>query len=255
MKAWQASLQERPAIVCATPGAHAGGTCAFRVFAWTLHIYDYDADLTLDGKHVRITDGGIGVIEPAVHAIYDFPRNAHHQYIHFHLTGAEPFVQLPMMLDRSEQSMHYRREFEAIISNFPINPLQAEVILWRLLWDLADSWKKRRRTPSIPDVVREAAGIIERELDGPVTATAIAERSGYSLNHLNVLFREHLGNTIKAYIIERRMTRARHLLCFSDLPIKRVAFQCGIPDAQLFNKTVRKRFGLSPSALRERKSV
>jgi len=49
-----------------------------------------------------------------------------------------------------------------------------------------------------------------------------------------------------------RLERAVHLLLYSDMPVKQVACDVGIPDLQLFNKTIRRTFGLAPRVLRAR---
>ncbi len=59
-----------------------------------------------------------------------------------------------------------------------------------------------------------------------------------------------MGLPLVAYLRQRRMALARMLLENTNQSVKEIAHACGIPDAQLFNKTVRREFGASPTALR-----
>jgi AraC-like DNA-binding protein len=56
---------------------------------------------------------------------------------------------------------------------------------------------------------------------------------------------------VTEYVRRRRVERARHLLLHSGLSIKQVACEVGLPDLQLFNKTIRRAYGVAPRSLRE----
>ena len=56
---------------------------------------------------------------------------------------------------------------------------------------------------------------------------------------------------IKAYIREKRMQHARHLLRTTDLQIGTVALHCGIPDIHYFAKLFKKETGMTPGQYRE----
>jgi transcriptional regulator GlxA family with amidase domain len=74
--------------------------------------------------------------------------------------------------------------------------------------------------------------------------------AGVSHNHLTRLFHAETGQTVIAYIRQRRLTRARHLLVSSTLSIPAVAASVGIPDLQAFNKACRRELGGPPRAIR-----
>ncbi|MBS1703031.1 MAG: helix-turn-helix domain-containing protein [Armatimonadetes bacterium] len=50
---------------------------------------------------------------------------------------------------------------------------------------------------------------------------------------------------------EKRAEIAKTLILTTDLPMKTIAVQTGMPDLQYFNKAIRSISGLSPRALRE----
>jgi transcriptional regulator GlxA family with amidase domain len=67
---------------------------------------------------------------------------------------------------------------------------------------------------------------------------------------LTRLFRAATGKTVVAALQERRVERARHLLTYSDLPVKDVAARVGIEDLNQFNKMMRRHCGAAPRAIR-----
>ena len=98
--------------------------------------------------------------------------------------------------------------------------------------------------------VAAAIAYIEANLARPLTVPALARAAGVSHNHLTRLFGSETGTTVVAYIRERRMARARHLLVSSTLSIPAVAASVGIPDLQAFNKACHRELGGSPRAVR-----
>jgi len=94
---------------------------------------------------------------------------------------------------------------------------------------------------------------IEKRFGERTLAVAeLAVELGISHNHLTRLFRRTFDKTAVAYIRERRMGLAKHLLLNTNLPIKSIAYQVGIPDLHLFNKTVHRELGASPRVFRKR---
>jgi AraC-like DNA-binding protein len=56
---------------------------------------------------------------------------------------------------------------------------------------------------------------------------------------------------VTAYIREKRMQHARHLLRTTNLQIGTVALHCGIPDIHYFAKLFKKETGMTPGQYRE----
>ena len=63
-------------------------------------------------------------------------------------------------------------------------------------------------------------------------------------------FRASFGRTPHAYIIERRIDRARRLLAQSSLPIKEVASACGFADQAHMTRLFQTHLHITPAALR-----
>ena len=91
-------------------------------------------------------------------------------------------------------------------------------------------------------------------LSKPLSVAAIADRHGMAERYLQRLF-EAEGTTLSAYVLERRLARARQMLLnphMADLKVASVAIDVGFASISYFNRAFRRRYGASPSDLRAR---
>jgi AraC-like DNA-binding protein len=143
--------------------------------------------------------------------------------------------------------------FEQAIVAFSSRPAQAEAWLWDLLWELADrTLRSRREQPQLHVALTRACRVVHARLTESLTLADLARPAGVSPAHLTRLFRAELGITATDYLRRCRMERALQLLTRSELPIKEIACEVGIPDLHAFNKAVRRGYGVSPRELRAR---
>jgi AraC-like DNA-binding protein len=92
---------------------------------------------------------------------------------------------------------------------------------------------------------------IRQQLGNPrLTPELITRQLNCSRAHLYRAFAGQ-GETVANYIREQRLRQARALLAGApDARIGDIAYRCGIEDPVLFARLFRRRFGLSPSALK-----
>ena len=64
--------------------------------------------------------------------------------------------------------------------------------------------------------------------------------------YLTRAFKERYGTTINNYILEKRITRSKELLRFSDESIEDIASACGIKDPNYFSRVFKKIEGITP---------
>ena len=69
--------------------------------------------------------------------------------------------------------------------------------------------------------------------------------------YLTRVFKERYGTTINNYILERRITRSKELLRFSDDNIEDIAVACGIKDPNYFSRVFKKIEGVTPKEYRK----
>ena len=86
----------------------------------------------------------------------------------------------------------------------------------------------------------------------PLTVRGVANLAGVSPAYLTRLFRAQLGVTTMEYLRRWRLEAAFRLLTRTQVPIKLVAHEVGVPNLHAFNKFVRRGYCASPRELRAR---
>lgn len=89
--------------------------------------------------------------------------------------------------------------------------------------------------------------------DPALSADVLGPRHGVTPRYVRKLF-ESEGLSVSAFILERRLARAHRILAdWRGLgrTISAIAFDCGFGDLSYFNRTFRRRYGATPSDLRE----
>ena len=79
----------------------------------------------------------------------------------------------------------------------------------------------------------------------------LAARAGVSLFHFARAFRTSTGETPYAFVQRLRVEKAQQLLGETDLPLGRIALECGYSSQSKLTHAVRRATGLTPGRLRE----
>jgi AraC family transcriptional regulator len=93
---------------------------------------------------------------------------------------------------------------------------------------------------------------IESYLDQPLSLQRLARVSGTSASHLKTLFKRSMGVSVHAYVVQRRVARARQLLLKGELPSSQIALESGFAHQSHMARCVRRLLGVTPSDLRAR---
>ena len=83
-----------------------------------------------------------------------------------------------------------------------------------------------------------------------VTLDRLGELTGYSPLHVLRLFKAAVGCSPHEYLSSLRMERAKQLLIESDMPIDRVAAECGFSSESYFHSYFKHSAGISPGEYR-----
>ncbi|MEW2568617.1 helix-turn-helix transcriptional regulator [Streptomyces sp. NPDC047070] len=245
-------LGEPPVVVNAGVGVHgvASRTDVFRLpELWQLHLYQYEAELTVDGTPHLIRPGRVGLVPPGATVRYRYRGRSEHLYAHLRVAAAGEPRTVPVLQDAGAELPMLTGLLLQAVASAPNEPERTRAEIWTALWRIARLAPAAAR-PGPHPAVTAAMAYIEGRLATPLTVPAVARAAGVSHNHLTRLFRATTGATVVAYIRRRRLDRARHLLRASTLSIPAVAASVGIPDLQAFNKACRRELGASPRALR-----
>lgn len=254
---WSISLDLPPEVVRAGKGVHGrnGNERYLMPHLWSLHLYSYQATVRLGDRRFPIRPGYAGIVPPNTPMEYEFRGVSEHLFVHFRCaapTSQETTpLSIPAMQDLGDDFAHRYRALAEIVGDVrrPLYRVQAHV--WDLLGFLTTPVPiAATHSPASHPAVRHALQQIELRLAETLSVVALAREARVSYSYLGRLFQQALGTTVVGYIRERRLRRAEHLLRHSTLPIKTIATAVGIPDLHLFNKSLRRSLGKSPTAVR-----
>lgn len=92
---------------------------------------------------------------------------------------------------------------------------------------------------------------VEANLDEDITVSDLADAACFSLFHFARAFHLATGKPPHAYLSERRLDRARHLLAHSSMALVDVALTCRFSGQANFTKAFTRAVGLSPGRFRQ----
>lgn len=122
------------------------------------------------------------------------------------------------------------------------------VVLELIRYDAeAGTLRQRPVDPLVAAVLDE----LNQRLAEPTSLDWLAQRSGFTPQHVNRVFRRVLGVTPLQYLSRMRMDRAAALLADGQLTIRAVGQQVGFEDPYYFSRMFKQYFGQSPNQYRE----
>lgn len=134
-----------------------------------------------------------------------------------------------------------------------MTPLEGGKLVFDVLHELCSPVEEElRQSPHsalVSDVQNRIAGALSERLD----TGELARRFRVSREHLSRVFHEQTGTPLHAYITRARLRLAVNLLLQTRLTVKEVAARCGYTEYSAFYRIFRKRIGLAPEELREKR--
>lgn len=125
-----------------------------------------------------------------------------------------------------------------------------------LLFQLLDTSFKRNQktyyfTPFETARIHEARNILEKYIDKkPPSIRSLSKQVAINEFKLKSGFRKYFHSGIFEWLMEQKMQHARQLILNSNKPIKEIASLVGYPRTTNFITAFRRRFGVTPGALR-----
>jgi AraC-like DNA-binding protein len=247
------------------PASHSGRDYFHDEVAVHQHLY---AGTILIGKKVfRFLPGDLTISPPGVVTVYDLPKGGAHWCIHFEAVApiaGDLGFRMPLHLSPGSRRGYFEDRFRAISetlrprdgrrAGIKLAAANAGAQLQQLLLLMAqqpfDDEKKGRANRRSDQVLEAIRLKLELEFQQPLDVATIAAASGLSRNFFAARFRERFGMTVDGYLLHLRMEMAKNLLLSTSRPIKEIAYDCGIPDSNYFNKQFRRATGTSPSQYR-----
>ena len=93
---------------------------------------------------------------------------------------------------------------------------------------------------------------MENNIRTPLSAQALAKRAGVSVRALNRLVHDRVGEAPMSHYRKIRLQAARNTLFYSDIAIQDIAASCGFASPEVFSRSFKAHFGVSPREFRKR---
>jgi AraC family transcriptional regulator len=209
-----------------------------------------------------------GILEEATTLSGDFPEVLHvyipqHTFLHLNAEGSidcaagnlryECLVSDPIIHRVTGAIVHELRN-ESSSGGLRIDTLAGELIaaLARDHMDVSPSRMPLNFAKGLLDRQRldRVMQYIEANLTQDITVSDLAEAACFSLFHFARAFHAAMGRPPHAYISERRLDRARHLLAYSDMPLVDISLTCRFSGQANFTKAFTRAMGVSPGRYR-----
>lgn len=126
------------------------------------------------------------------------------------------------------------------------DPVLAELALARFLFECGKEAEYGNKK------VREIAAYIRANSRFPLSVAEIAERYGYSPDHLSRMFKKEFGYDAKTAVVKNRLEYIESRLLNSEYSIKEIAAQCGFEDENSFVKFFKYHTKTTPTLFRNR---
>lgn len=101
-----------------------------------------------------------------------------------------------------------------------------------------------------PFRLRRAIDFIEANLACPIGVAEIAIAAGISAYHFSRAFRQATGKPPYAFLLDRRLERAKGMLRSVDASLTTVSRDCGFASLSQFSRTFRRALGVTPTSYR-----
>ncbi len=111
--------------------------------------------------------------------------------------------------------------------------------------------------PAVPEhridaKIRDTLSYISGNLSGDLSVDTLAARVFLSRFHFMRLFKDQTGETVHAYVRQKRLLYAARLIR-EGTPAGQAAAGCGFNDYSVFNRAFRASFGIRPADLRKQR--
>ena len=102
-----------------------------------------------------------------------------------------------------------------------------------------------------PPAVRKCLHYIHTHLHAALSADVLAQHCGLSPEYLCLLFRQTVGQTMRAYIRAQRLEYAKGMLR-ENKSTSEIAYDLGFCSESYFIKCFREAYGMTPGAMKKR---
>ncbi|GGF98928.1 helix-turn-helix domain-containing protein [Paenibacillus abyssi] len=224
------------------------------------YVWSGEGDLELNGQSYQVGKGSCFLFRPGDHtsATHNPQKPLVLTYIHFDIAEQvhsvpEPYRVLTETVDFEYLLSRYVRLF--LVKTFAAEE-EACLILKQLLIHLLRSDLEgqvpieRKASNQLTEAIHEIANYIHQNPGISHRVEDLAKRAQLSPRYFSIKFKEMIGVSVQAYMIQSRIERAQHLLMHAGMNVTEVADALGYRDIFFFSRQFKQYTGKSPSEIR-----
>lgn len=137
---------------------------------------------------------------------------------------------------------------DSYVRDMSINAKLSELLV--LL--MKDSWNPENvETVGKRTQLTQVKNYIDENFFMPITLEGLSEHFYINKTYLSEIFKEKYGVGVNEYLIEKRITRSKELLRFTDKTMEEIAEETGVNGAAYFSRLFKKVEGISPNEYRK----
>lgn len=218
--------------------------------------------LTYGGRKFPLTSGACFFIDCMEYSYYATKKSCQWDFLwaHFHgvgapgyyeefIRGGTPVIQIAGSFPLADTlreliSIHQEKNiFTEVRSSGLISAILAELVVSSLS-DSAASF-------SLPGYLKDILKYLDQHFTSQITLDFLSGNYGISKYHLEREFKKYTGAAVHEYIISARLSYAKELLQYSDIPVSEIAFQSGFNHVSHFIRLFKDREGMTPLQYRK----
>ena len=162
--------------------------------------------------------------------------------------GISLFPAVNILSPKNHMQIRFKKLFEGFARNDRFRDYDLSCLLERILIEAGRSIESSSKGSVL---LNKSINYINEYFNKKIPITKLASIENMCMTTYNKYFKKIMGISPTKYIIELRMTSAKELLEFTDLPIKEIAITCGYDDLNFFSKTFKTTEGITPSDYRK----
>lgn len=137
----------------------------------------------------------------------------------------------------------------------PLNLFYGKTAFYSLLYERYEQLEAGDVGIFEPDIVAMAKRYLDKHYDSEIVIQDMCNTLGVSYSYFYKSFKERQGDTPQEYLIQTRLSAAKHWLRYSDMPMRVIAESAGFANERNFYRTFAKHFNMSPNSFRKNASL
>lgn len=192
---------------------------------------------------------------------YETLQNSEWEFLWLHFNGTNAlgyyneFVKNGFFILDIQDTFAFDSTLRRIIAINQKKNISSEIMTSNLIINLLSELLIQTCIPSsttffLPQAIKETIKAIDKHFQSPLSLDLLANEQNINKFHLAKEFKKYTGNTVNEYIINTRLSYAKELLKYSDLPIREITYECGMSNVSHFINLFKSREMITPLAYR-----